>query len=167
MAAYGYIRSLMICRVARAMALIDWKYASQNHRACEENHTAWSEQSEGRTRGSITGTSGSGSFPYSQREQAQGKSLPAVQGNSIRVGIHPRQSNRTCAQATHMESNLDRKETTWGWSIKFIVFFFNITTKVHIKYIQSSYNHYPDIEHSSTPGESSLLHPASISPLQE
>ena len=34
----------MICRVARAMALIDWKYASQNHRACKENNTELSKQ---------------------------------------------------------------------------------------------------------------------------
>lgn len=26
------------------MALIDWKYASQNHRACKENNTLLSEQ---------------------------------------------------------------------------------------------------------------------------
>lgn len=43
---------------------------------------------------------GRGHFLILKEEQAQGKSLPAVQGKPIRVGFHPRQSKRDMSTGT-------------------------------------------------------------------
>lgn len=86
----------MICRVASAMGLpIDWKYASQNHRAWRKPHCV-REELEAPSQAPL----GRGHFLILKEEQAQGKSLPAVQGKPIRVGFHPRQSKRDMSTGT-------------------------------------------------------------------
>ena len=119
---------------------------------------------------------GRGNFLILKEGQAQGKSLPAVQGSSIRVGIHPRRSKQNMSTGNTRGIQFRNKRNYVGMKYLCVqpeqvssLFFFNIITKVHIKYIQYSYNYYPDkdTEYPSTPGDSPLLHPVSISPLQE